>query len=86
MVPTRFVPPPPPSTDRPRGRHLSRLTSIPGCPQSRARLGTVRLLHHLGAIGQLTAPTGQPAQAGFEALEPELESLKLALARPTRGH
>jgi len=86
MAATRFVPPPPPSTPLTRGRRLSRLTSNPGCPRSRARLGTLRLLRHLGAIGQVRATTGQPAQARLRALEPELETLLLAPAQPARGH
>ena len=86
MAATRFVPPPPPSTPLTRGRRLSRLPNNPGCPQSRARLGTVRLLRHLGAIGQLTATAGQPAQARLGAPQPELETLLLAPTQPTRGH
>ncbi len=85
MTAMRFLPPSPASTAPTGGQRASRLASNAGCPQSPARQGTLRLLRHLGALGQLTAPLGEPARARFEALEPELASLVFALAEP-RGH
>jgi hypothetical protein len=85
MAAMRFLPPSPASTAPIRGQRASPLASNPGCPQSPVRQGTLRLLRHIGALGQLTATSGEPARARFEALEPELASLVFALAEP-RGH
>jgi hypothetical protein len=84
MAAMRF-PPSPASTASTRGQRASRLASNPGCSRSPARQGTLRLLRHIGALGQLTATSGEPARTRLEALEPELASLVFALAEP-RGH